>query len=251
MLNKNIIDKFIKLTYFFISISCAHQSFDVKDNTDSIDPTTQNIEANKMNDLAESTGICTYFKCENETTYICKFVSGKLLKENSQISTKSYKNFVEEFCYLDDINNKNGKYVSWFPNGSIESSGYYEHGRKTGEWSFWYKDGNLEGKGQFKDNRMNGEWNFFYKNGNKMFNSIIFDNGDTKNYVSIIDLNGNESDKYKIKGNVAYDIYNMEKLKNSGNNGPGNINVYETKIYVIPFLIEHNDTVSDFQKWGF
>ena len=232
---------FMKTQCFFLFsgwlvLSCAHSMPDVTEAYPTeVEGQLENHRGSEK-EGADSLSSCTNFTCDEGSLYTCKLVEGRLLKKNSLVITQKYPNFVEEYCYQDKIENKNGKYISWFPNGAMESMGGYRNNLKTGEWSFWYVNGVLEGNGTFSENKMNGEWNFYYTDGVKQYKQINFYEGDTKEYVSLLDRSGLEISKYKIRGNKTYEI-------------EGKSLTSSTQVTVISFLLEHNNTISNNQRW--
>ena len=64
------------------------------------------------------------------------------------------------------INDRYGKYISWYENGqkNVELT-YNNYGRLDGKWTSWYENGQKKREGIFKDHSRVGKWTDFNENG--------------------------------------------------------------------------------------
>ncbi|MCX6295781.1 MAG: hypothetical protein NTX97_06900 [Bacteroidetes bacterium] len=58
---------------------------------------------------------------------------------------------------------KDGKWSTWFENGTIRTEEYYKNGSMIGAWKVWYDNGQLESDINFTT----GQATYFHKNGKK------------------------------------------------------------------------------------
>ena len=80
----------------------------------------------------------------------------------------------EVYQVRDSISNiLNGKYVSYYVNGNIESKGQFTDNETSGVWEFYYETGNLKMRGILLQNSNFGVWEYFYENGKKSMEGII------------------------------------------------------------------------------
>src|SRR5688572_28368598 len=78
------------------------------------------------------------------------------------------KNLKEVYQVKDTIRNiVNGRYISYYLNGSIESKGQFTNNETTGVWEFFYETGNLKMRGILRQNANYGLWEYFYESGQK------------------------------------------------------------------------------------
>ena len=84
------------------------------------------------------------------------------------------KNLKEIYQVKDTINNiLQGRYISYFLNGHIESKGQFVNNETTGVWEFYYETGNLKMRGILRQNSNYGLWEYFYENGQKSMEGTI------------------------------------------------------------------------------
>ncbi|MBX2963345.1 MAG: hypothetical protein KF687_12590 [Cyclobacteriaceae bacterium] len=102
------------------------------------------------------------------------------VKISAQVFTRySYhdpeKNYIKEvFQVKDTIKNfLNGRYVSYYLNGNIESKGFFTNNETTGIWEFFYESGNLKMRGALRQNANYGLWEYFYESGQKSMEGTI------------------------------------------------------------------------------
>ena len=70
-------------------------------------------------------------------------------------------------------NQKHGEYVSYWENGKISSSGYFDNGKMDSLWNFWDQSGNIEGISRWKGDLKHGKWTAFYNSGQIQKESIF------------------------------------------------------------------------------
>lgn len=106
---------------------------------------------------------------------------------------KEKKNIKEVYQVKDTITNMlQGRYISYFLSGGIESKGQFVNNETTGVWEFYYETGNLKMRGILRDNSNYGNWEYFYEGGQKNMEGSIdgklkqglwkvyYENGDLK-----------------------------------------------------------------------
>lgn len=80
----------------------------------------------------------------------------------------------EVYQVKDTISNiLQGRYISYFLNGNVESKGQFQNNETTGIWDFYYETGNLRMRGVLKQNSNYGNWEFFFENGKKSMEGTI------------------------------------------------------------------------------
>ena len=60
---------------------------------------------------------------------------------------------------------RHGRYVSYHPNGAIESEGYYENDLEEGLWRDFYPSGAVAAEGNYKSGKEDGLWRFWNQDG--------------------------------------------------------------------------------------
>lgn len=84
------------------------------------------------------------------------------------------KNLKEVYQVKDTISNVlQGKYISYFLNGNIESKGQFQNNETNGVWEFYYVTGKLKMRGALKQNSNFGLWEYFYESGIKSMEGTI------------------------------------------------------------------------------
>lgn len=84
------------------------------------------------------------------------------------------KNLKEVYQVKDTIFNiLQGRYISYFLNGHIESKGQFVNNETTGVWEFYFETGNLRMRGILRQNSNYGLWEYFYENGQKSMEGSI------------------------------------------------------------------------------
>lgn len=89
---------------------------------------------------------------------------------------KENKNIKEIYQVKDTSTNiLQGRYISYYLNGNIESKGQFSNNETTGVWEFYYETGNLRMRGILRQNSNYGLWEYFYENGQKSMEGTIDD----------------------------------------------------------------------------
>ncbi len=84
------------------------------------------------------------------------------------------KNLKEIYQVKDTIRNiLQGKYISYFLNGNVESKGQFVNNETSGVWEFYYETGKLKMRGVLKQNSNYGLWEYFYESGQKSMEGSI------------------------------------------------------------------------------
>lgn len=84
------------------------------------------------------------------------------------------KNIKEVYLVKDTIQNVlQGRYVSYFLNGNIESKGQFVNNETTGVWEFYYETGNLKMRGILRQSSNYGKWEYFFENGVKSMEGMV------------------------------------------------------------------------------
>jgi len=84
------------------------------------------------------------------------------------------KQLKEVYQVRDTVTNiLEGKYISYYLNGNIESQGQFENNETVGGWDFYYETGKLKMTGTLKPNSNDGYWEYYYENGNKSMEGEI------------------------------------------------------------------------------
>jgi antitoxin component YwqK of YwqJK toxin-antitoxin module len=66
----------------------------------------------------------------------------------------------------NDKGEKIGKWVYYYPNGNIKSSGHYDSDLAEGEWTFYSESGVIQSKGGFEKGQWHGPWQWYDEKGN-------------------------------------------------------------------------------------
>lgn len=84
------------------------------------------------------------------------------------------KNIKEIYQVKDTIQNiLNGRYISYYLNGSMESKGQFKNNETTGVWEFYFETGNLKMRGILRQSSNYGLWEYFFENGSKSMEGMI------------------------------------------------------------------------------
>ncbi len=85
------------------------------------------------------------------------------------------KRYLKEVYEVNDTihNIPNGRYISYYVNGNVESRGQFTNNETTGVWEFFYETGNLKMRGILKQNTNYGLWEYFYESGQKSMEGSI------------------------------------------------------------------------------
>lgn len=85
------------------------------------------------------------------------------------------KSKLKEMYYVQDTisNVLEGKYLSYYINGNIESEGQFINNETVGKWKFYYETGKQKMVGVVKRNSSDGFWEYFYESGIKSMEGEI------------------------------------------------------------------------------
>jgi antitoxin component YwqK of YwqJK toxin-antitoxin module len=61
---------------------------------------------------------------------------------------------------------RHGRFVSYHPNGQVESEGTYDMGLEEGLWCDYYPNGVMAAQGSYKRGKEHGLWRFWSQDGN-------------------------------------------------------------------------------------
>lgn len=87
---------------------------------------------------------------------------------------KEKRNIKEVYQVKDTVTNiLQGRYISYFLTGGIESKGQFVNNETTGVWEFYYETGNLKMRGILRSNSNYGNWEYFYESGQKSMEGTI------------------------------------------------------------------------------
>lgn len=87
---------------------------------------------------------------------------------------KEKKNIKEVYQVKDTLTNIfQGRYISYYLTGGVESKGQFVNNETTGVWEFYYETGNLKMRGILRSNSNFGNWEYFYESGQKSMEGTI------------------------------------------------------------------------------
>jgi antitoxin component YwqK of YwqJK toxin-antitoxin module len=88
---------------------------------------------------------------------------------------KEKKNLKEVYQVKDTIKNVlDGRYISYYLNGNIESQGQFTNNETSGVWEFFYETGKLKMRGILFKSANYGMWEYFFESGKKSMEGIIY-----------------------------------------------------------------------------
>ncbi len=92
---------------------------------------------------------------------------------------KEKKNVKEIYQVKDTLQNVlQGRYISYFLNGIMESKGQFVNNETTGVWEFYFETGNLKMRGILRQSSNYGIWQYYFENGVKSMEGTV--NGKNK-----------------------------------------------------------------------
>ena len=87
---------------------------------------------------------------------------------------KEKKNIKEIYQVKDTLQNiLQGRYISYFLNGGMESKGQFVNNETTGVWEFYFETGNVKMRGILRQSSNYGVWEYFFENGVKSMEGTI------------------------------------------------------------------------------
>lgn len=94
---------------------------------------------------------------------------------------------------------KNGKWIHYYAEGSVESIRYYDSkGAPNGKWTYYYKDGQKWNTVNYNKGELNGQWTYWYQNGNK-WHQLSYSEGEVRGRWTFWEEDGslNGSGRYR------------------------------------------------------
>lgn len=65
------------------------------------------------------------------------------------------------------VTNRVGSWTFYYENGTVQSSGPFDSGKKSGVWETFHPDGSLKARGPFLNDLEEGHFVYFFPNGNR------------------------------------------------------------------------------------
>lgn len=119
------------------------------------------------------------------------------------------KHLKEVYQVKDTIRNiLDGRYISYYLNGNVESKGQFTNNETTGVWEFFYETGNLKMRGILRQNANYGLWEYFYESGQKSMEGNIngkHREGEWKTYYE----NGQVKEQGEYRENKRIGLWNF------------------------------------------
>ncbi len=104
-------------------------------------------------------------------------ISTRIFSQNFTRQTfhgKDKKTLKEVYQVKDTLRNiPNGRYISYFLNGNVESKGQFTNNETSGIWEFYYETGKLKMRGILFKGANYGMWEYFFESGQKSMEGII------------------------------------------------------------------------------
>ncbi len=60
---------------------------------------------------------------------------------------------------------REGLWYAYYPDGTVQTMGYYENGKEQGRYTVYYSNGNVRYTGVYDQGRQVGEWRFYNEDG--------------------------------------------------------------------------------------
>ncbi len=70
----------------------------------------------------------------------------------------------------------NGKYQSFYINGSLATKGFYHNNLSDSSWVFYFENGREKAKGKYHQGKQDGKWTYYFENGNKKAEGLFKEN---------------------------------------------------------------------------
>lgn len=96
---------------------------------------------------------------------------------------------------------REGRWQSYYEDGTLASEGDYIAGMRTGEWNFYYPNGKQQWRGSYRQHRMHGDWHSFGEDG-VMNGSLTFEDGLRNGYELTLDRSGKVRVRIEWKNGV-------------------------------------------------
>lgn len=79
----------------------------------------------------------------------------------------------EEISINESDSTLNGRYLSFYSNGSLSTKGYYKKDLSDSVWFFYFENGNEKATGNFTLGVQEGKWVYYFENGNKKAEGLL------------------------------------------------------------------------------
>lgn len=136
---------------------------------------------------------CQYFWCDNNKIFInTGSYSGKLLDGEYEVKSTAG-NLMTKGVFKNGM--KEGRWISWYPNGKVKSTCRLKKGNFTGKMKHYNKSGVLRAVSRYKKNMLNGlqvqynDKNIMkskYRNGVKLWEKTIFKTSSNKRFLNVL-----------------------------------------------------------------
>ncbi len=113
----------------------------------------------------------------------------------------------EVFHYELSDSTLNGSYEAFYPNGSLQTFGWYKNDFPDSIWTYYYENGRKKAEGRFKIGIPNGKWNYYFENGNIKSSGTLKDKIKEGEWVFYFE-NGGEKSAGNYENNQKTGIWN-------------------------------------------
>jgi len=88
-------------------------------------------------------------------------------KKGEVIQSKTYdlKGTLIANGIINTDGSKNGKWVEYYENGKVKSTGQYKNDKKDGKWIYYHKKGTIQQTGNYSNGKLTGLWSWYFENG--------------------------------------------------------------------------------------
>lgn len=107
---------------------------------------------------------------------------------------------------------KNGEFLVFYPNKTLQVSGTVKNDDNVGEWKYYRADGSLESKGFFEAGTANGKWTWYREDG-KLYEEGFLVNGQKDGEWKVYKDSNVVWLLLKFKKDVLVDSIDMSKKK--------------------------------------
>lgn len=178
--------------------------------------------------------VIAFFSISAQTTYTeswpngTKKVEGLTIGDAKAASTGTK---AEQSRKMDGVV-KDGKWTTWFENGTVHSEEYYNKGAMTGVWKAVYENGQTESEINFETGKAvyytkngvksseggiangmlhTGKWTGYYENGNKNYEGSYNVNGQKDGVWTWFDEKGNATTQQTYSNGVLSNTKDLNK----------------------------------------
>ena len=100
-----------------------------------------------------------------------------------------------------------GKYQSFYQNGSLATKGYYHNNLSDSIWTFYFENGKMKASGKYHRSVQNGKWKYFFENGNQKAEGLLVNGAKEDTWVFYFE-NGGEKSTGKYENGKKEGIWN-------------------------------------------